>query len=285
MSDGDEFDIGPESEQKTSLALATRDSWFGVGKKDKESVLQILDDISEDYTEVELTEAETSKLSRQLKKMAIGSSSFSPMLCQGADCPFASRCELVQMKGHPRHGKAPVDKQCLLEVTSFRDATLAYMQEYDVDPNNFTELGMVGELAEIEVLLWRLNMNLALPQNASLVIDQTTSIDPRTGEPVVQQMVSPLFEQKQKLGRRKTQLIKLMVGDRQEKYKKEAALKQKTEADTSSMMADVKKNLLRFQQELDKKTNSATIIDAEFSEPQALTPEDLIGHDEGESDK
>lgn len=272
----------PKDEEPTSMGLVAKSSWFEEGEKDQENLVQVLNDITEDYSAVQLNREEAGQLTRQLKRMATGSAQFSPMECAGAECPFHRRCPLVQMKdsedSHPRHGKAPVGKQCLLEVTMLRDGTLNLVREYEVDPNNFTEFNLVTEIAEIEILQWRLNMMLSRPENASLVIDQVVGTD-QDGNPLVQQQVSPIFEQKQKLANRKTKLVKLMVGDRQEKYKKEAALKQKTEADASSTMAEVKKNLRVLQQDIEAKIEEANTVEGEI-----VTPEDLIGHAEEGSD-
>jgi hypothetical protein len=265
-----------EEEDKTEMGLVVKSTWLEDGEKDQTTLLSVLNDITEDYATVNLDRGEAETLTRQLKRMSIGSAQFSPMECAGARCPFASRCPLVQMKGSPdshvSHGKAPVGKQCLLEVTMLRDGIINLVREYDVEMNNFTEFNLVSEIAEIEVLQWRLNMLLSRPENATLVIDQVVGVD-QEGNPLTQQQVSPIFEQKQKLANRKTKLIKLMVGDRQEKYKKEAALKQKTEADASSTMAEVKKNLTVLQLEIDKKMEEAKTIDVVM-----LSPEDLIGN-------
>jgi hypothetical protein len=269
--------------EQTQMGLVARSSWFKDGEKDQNNLLEVLNDITEDYSQVNLNKAEAGQLTRQLRRMSTGSAQFAPMECAGADCPFARRCPLVQMKDSPdshiRHGKAPVGQQCLLEVTMLRDGTLNLLREYEVDPNNFTEFNLVTEIAEIEILQWRLNMLLSRPENASLVLDQVVGVG-QDGSPIVQQQVSPIFEQKQKLANRKTKLIKLMVGDRQEKYKKEAALKQKTEADASSTMAEVKKNLRVLQTEIEAKIEEANTIEGEV-----LTPEDLIDNaiEEGDS--
>jgi hypothetical protein len=268
MSD-DEIKIGPESPGVNTLSALTKKTWNDPSKKTKEGLLHILDQSFSDYSEIELTEAESAKLSNTLKRLSTGASSFAMLHCQGSQCPFASRCALAQMgkdQVHP-HGKAPVGQDCLLEATLLRDAVTSYIQEYQVDPVNFTEVNIVTELAEIEVLLWRINMQLATGENAMLVINQTIGFDRATGQAIVQQQVSPLFEQKQKLAARKSKLTKLMVGDRQEKYKKEAALKQKPDADASSQMSDVKKQLQALQNKL-KVQNGTPVIDAELVSPE-----------------
>lgn len=262
------------SPKTSSVELVAKQNWLQPEEKTQKNLLKILDEVTSDYRDIQLNEQEAAILNKQLRKMSIGSAGFSPMHCSGSQCPFASRCPLVQMapSGHPHHGKAPVGQPCILEMTMFRDATTSYMKEYDVHPQNFTEFNIVTELAEIEVLQWRLNMALALPQNATLVIDQVVSIDPTTGQPITQQQVSPLFEQKQKLANRKTKLIKLMVGDRQEKYKKEAALKQRPEDDAATAMSKLKKDLQKLSQNINKQLKDVgPIIDVEV-----VTPNDLI---------
>lgn len=274
MSDNDEdVKIGPETPPVKTLAGLTRQTWNDPAKKTKDGLLHILDQSFSDYSEIELTEAESAKLATTLKRLSTGASSFALLNCQGSACPFASRCPLVQMGKSPErvHGKAPVGQDCLLEATLLRDAATSYIQEYQVDPVNFTEVNIVTELAEIEVLLWRINMQLSTGENALLVIDQTVGFDRESGQPITQQQVSPLFEQKQKLAARKSKLTKLMVGDRQEKYKKEAALKQKPDADASSQMSDVKKQLQALQTKLAGQARSPggpSIIDAEIVSPE-----------------
>lgn len=248
---------------KKSLALVTKGTWTDLETKTKKNLKTILEAGAEDYSSIELTEKEEKELTKTLKKMATGAASFAPMKCAGSQCPFASECPLQKA------GKAPVNLPCLLEETAFKEAVISYVSEYDVDPNNFTELGICTELAEIEVLQWRLTMALRRPENAGLVIEQSVGVD-RDGSEITQLQVSPIFEQKQKLANRKSKLVKLMVGDRQEKYKKEAALKQSTDQDASSQMASVKQQLKELQSQATRANKNMDIIDAEVVTPESL---------------
>ena len=258
----DDILIGKTTPGVTSLAKVARDNKTDPVKSTRQGVLNIIDDSVSDYSSIELTEAESILLGKSLKRLSTGSASWAILQCKGSECPFARRCPLVQMKSNTSHGKAPVGQDCLLESTLFRETLSSYLQEYQVDAINYTEVNIVTELAEIETMLWRINMQLGESENALLVIDQTIAFD-GTNE-IVQQQVSPLFEQKQKLATRKSKLVKLMVGDRQEKYKKEAALKQKPDSDASSAMSEVKRRLQVLQQQV----NSAKIIDAEIVSPE-----------------
>lgn len=254
---GDDFIVTPSGPPTTSLST--------IRSSNKKDVLNILEESFDDYSDIELTEEESTKLQKTLKRLSTGSSSFILLNCHGAACPFASKCPLVKMQG-PRgtpHGKAPVGKDCLLEASMLRDAASSYLLEYEVDINSYTEVNIVTELAELEVLLWRINMQLGMEGNSLLVKDQIIGFDRGTHEAITQQQVSPLFEQKLKLSTRKSKLIKLMVGDRQEKYKKEAALKRKPDNDASSQMSDVKKQLQQLQNKLLLNNNSEKVVSPE----------------------
>ena len=69
-----------------------------------------------------------------------------------------------------------------------------------------------------------------------------------------------------------------MVGDRQEKYKKEAALKVRLDDDPSSQMALMRSRLENLQREL----NTASIPKQleETSKKVIMTPEDLIASED-----
>jgi hypothetical protein len=222
----------------------------------------------DDYSEMEFTPQEASKLTNHIKRLSTGASAMTPLVCHGPQCPFASRCPLQQM------GKAPIGKQCLIEVQLMKDFIIRAMMEYDVDPNSFTEVAYINELAEIEVLLMRLNMSISRPENAELVIDQIVAIG-QDGTPVIQKQVSPYQEQKEKLLARRSRVIKLMVGDRQEKYKKEAALKVKLDKDPSSKMAIMRGKLEALSSKLDQLSSE----DPEESKERSVTPQDLIDNE------
>ena len=278
MSDDLEIKIGKSTPGVTTLSKLAKDNKVDPVKNTRQGILNILDDSISDYSSIELTEAETVTLGKTLKRLSTGAASFALLHCTGADCPFASKCPLVAMPSKDRHGKAPVGMDCLLESTMLRETASAYLQEYQVDAINYTEVNIVTELAEIETLIWRINMQLSEAENSLLVIDQTIGFDRGTNLPIVQQQVSPLFEQKQKLAARKSKLVKLMVGDRQEKYKKEAALKQKPDADASSQMSDVKRQLEQLQQKIN--TAGGKIIDAEIMSPEKF----MLQEGEGEKE-
>lgn len=163
---------------------------------------------------------------------------------------------------------------CLIEVNLLREWTTNYFNEYQVDPNNFTEIGMINELAEIEVYLWRLSQTLARPENADLTDEVVVGFTPK-GDALTNRQISIALEAKEKLYNRKAKITKLMVGDRQEKYKRDAALKTNNESDPSNSMSELRSKIERLSVEVNKKQlqmDSSKMIDA-----KVVTPEDLLG--------
>jgi len=187
-------------------------------------------------------------------------------------------------QGDPQHGKAPVGRQCLLEVQLIKEWIIRYFEEFDIDPNNFTEVGYVNELADLMVLEMRVNMNLAKSENAALIIDQTVGVD-REGDPIIQKQISPFLEMKDKIATRRSKIITLMVGDRREKYKKEAALKIKIDADPSTEHAAMRARLENLKRELDNVSKEfPKLIEGEKPEekiiPGVLTPEEFMASED-----
>ena len=235
------------------------------GKLTKSNYFRFLEHDLDSYEDIELDPNEAKKIHAHLQKLSTGSTAMIPIYCAGPQCPFAHRCPLIQID------KAPIGRQCIIEVQLLREWTLRYFEEYDVDPNNFTEIGYINELAEIEILLTRINMNLAKPENAELVIDQVAHIS-HDGTPILQKQLSPFMDQKERLQNRRSKVIKLMVGDRQERYKKESALKVKMEQDPSSQMAQMRGKLEALQRNLTLAADTSPSIEKEGK----ITPQDLI---------
>jgi len=231
------------------------------GKLTRSNYFRFLRNDLDDYQDLEFTPAQAQSIHNHLLKMSTGSTAMTPMYCGGALCPFQDRCIFSSM------GKAPIGRQCLVEVELMKQWVVDYMIEFDVDPANFTEVAYANELAEIMILERRLNMNLAKAENAELVTDAVMGVD-REGDPIIQKQISPFMELKDKLSNRRSKIIKLMVGDRQEKYKKEAALKVKLGADPSDKMASMRTRLENLSRELDEQEK--------FSKESRLSPEDII---------
>jgi len=250
------------------------------GELTRHKYFEFLDIDFDDYSDIEYTVEEGKRIAQHLRKMKTGHTAMVPMTCS-PKCPFRLRCVLFQMD------KAPFGRACPIETNLIKEWTMNYFNDYEVDPNNFTEVGIINELAEIEVYLWRLSQTLAKPENAELIEENVVGFSP-DGQPLTTKQLSSALAAKESLYNRRSKLIKLMVGDRQEKYKREAALKVRDDNDPSSSMADLKSRIQKLSRDLDKqqirlKEESGDIIDviAEPVKPKSISAEDIInGSDE-----
>lgn len=173
-----------------------------------------------------------------------------------------------------------ITSNCFLESQLLMNWRRTYVLEYDVDPNNFTELGLVNDLAEIELLNWRLNNNLAKAEFADLLQEETVAVD-REGNVLTKKTVSPLLEMKEKLSNRRSRIIKSLVGDREGQYKREAALKIRTSEDSSTSMADLRRLLEKVAAQHKQLTQQTEAEEREnklerLEEPVQVTPDDMI---------
>lgn len=255
-------------EEKESVSLAGYSTTTS-GKLTKSNYFRFLNLDLDDYSDIQMTPHQAKRISSHLNKLSTGSHAMVPLSCSGPSCPFASHCVLQ------KEGLAPLGRQCLPEVHLLKKYSVQYFEEFDVNPDNFTEVGYISELAELMILEMRLNMNLARPENATLMIDEPVGAD-REGVPIYKLAISPMIELKEKLSNRRMKIVKLMVGDRQEKYKKEAALKLRIDEDPSSKMATMARELGSLQRNLTRMQDEAKT--ATFS--KILTPEDLMSEDE-----
>lgn len=260
-----------ESREPKEIVTLGGTAITGAGKLTRSNFFRFIGHNLDQYEDVKLSKDEAVRIHHHIQKLSTGSAAMIPMYCGGPKCPFAERCPLQKI------GKAPLGRQCLIEVQLMKEWIIRYFEEYDIDPNNFTEISYINELAEIEVMLMRLNMNLAKRENSELVIDQVVGIANDGQTPLLQKNVSPFMELKDRLQSRKSKIVKLMVGDRQEKYKKEAALKVKIDSDPSSKMAAMRSKLDELSREMDSFQKGEEkvrdpglspqhIIDADFEE-------------------
>lgn len=258
--------------------------------KKKYDFLELINQPPEDYETIKkLTPKEVKKLTRHMSHLITGASAAIPIICHGElRCPMKEGCPLIKIDRERREydPDAPsvlkLGSNCELEINLLNEWTMLYMSEYEINQEDFTEFMMVRELAEVELMLWRINNNLAKPEHAEFIQESTVGFD-NNGNPLTKREISSLFDAKERLINRKHRLIKLMVGDRQEKYKRDAALKIRNTDDPSTNAAKLRNQIDRLivqAKSLDQKLkeDGGGIIDIKEDEDM-LTPEDLIDED------
>lgn len=248
----------------------------------KSNFFKFLELSPDDYSDITFTAEEANRIRGAMCHLSTGASAAIPLICSGlVKCPFTHRCPIAkEEKRRKQEDPAassilPIGRACLVELNLINEWTRLYVEEYDIDENSFTEFEMVRELAEIELMLTRLNYNLCKPENAELVQDVVVGVD-REGNPLTRKETNALFEAKERLNTRKSRIIKLMVGDRQEKYKEAAALKTSKDKDPSKSSADLRRQIETLQREMIAlKEKEGKLIDVPIGKGP-LSPDDLI---------
>ncbi len=249
-------------EDKINKLVSTAQQEENKASNSREVFLSLIADNPSDYSGFVFSEHEMKQVQRHLTRAAFGAASALPMTCKGVEkCPFSDSCLLVQMRK-----ELPIGKPCFWESQLLNEWRRKYIMEYDIDPDCMTELALVSELSEIELLLYRVNLCMSKPENAELVQMDITGTD-REGMPLTKQSISAFFEIKEKLLKKRNATIKAMVGDRQEKYKREAALKLKNEQDISIRSATIHEEIRRA---MNQATTNPPLLEA------PLTPDAII---------
>jgi hypothetical protein len=133
-------------------------------------------------------------------------------------------------------------------------------------------------------MLWRINNGLSKEDNAELIQETVVGTD-RDGTPLTRKEMNTLVDVRERMVNRKSKLVKLMVGDRQEKYKREAALKTREEKDPSTSAAQLRNKITLLLKDAETKVlqlqeKEGNVIDVPYQEDspkeETITPESLI---------
>lgn len=197
----------------------------------------------DDYSDIALTDEQAQLVSRHLRYMSTGLNAIVPIYCGGKDkCPFARSCPFVKID------KIPLGRICPVEASLVKLWTEAYINEFNVDPANFSELAMVQELAELDIYDRRATFLLQEGEGQTMLQQQAVGTDP-DGNPIYQTQIHQAWEVKERVKNRKLRLLEALVGTRKEKYKRDAALKRGPASDPSSEMAALRAKLEALRQE------------------------------------
>jgi hypothetical protein len=192
----------------------------------------------ENYGHILLTAEEARKVHYRLQGVKWGGAVAKvPLFCGGEKiCPFAQDCVFVEIS------KVPVGRKCPIEVELMAFWTARYMSEFEVDPGNHSEVGMITELVELDIYDLRASMILARPEFADMTKDVVVGVD-RDGKPIVNKEVHKAWELKERVKKRKHKILESLVGTRKEKYKRDAALKRHSERGPSTKAIELKRKL------------------------------------------
>lgn len=177
-----------------------------------------------------------------MRKMKHGLYARAPLVCKGTKCPSRETCQLLGM------GLAPEGERCPIEIAALADVFEGYVKEFGIEPHNIVDLGLVKELAQIEVALDRIADRLA---SEDMIQEVTIGIS-ETGREIKQPQTHKAIGIWDTLIRRKHEILRLLAATRKDKLenKMDAAFDPATEA---AMLVQRKRELEARERELQRR--------------------------------
>jgi hypothetical protein len=169
-------------------------------------------------------------------KIKTGAFTSIPMICQNHKCPFKGTCEYY------KEDSAPEGDPCPYEMAMLRTFMADYMEQLDVDPDNWVEVSQIRDLVDQEIQMIRKSKYLA---KDNFIQENIIGID-SDGDPVIKKEMHLGIEWEDKLLRRKAQMLKQILGTRESKMKAGA-----TAIDSAQNMATLVEKLRKIDQDRD----------------------------------
>lgn len=207
------------------------------------------------YKDLELTAEEVRQVKIAISRMSHGVFASLPLRCMGELCPQKSECPLFAM------GKAPVGKKCLIEMKMIEELYLSFTAQFNVSPESYTELLLIDDLITTEILLKRALNALSDPSIRQKFYTVNKQLDdheiPFTElqDGTIMRMIDteygkmheinihPLLVQAERLMGKKASLLTKLVATPQERYKRDSALKVRSNEDTANNLPKAREKI------------------------------------------
>lgn len=180
-----------------------------------------------------------------------------PMICQNHKCPFKGTCEYY------KDNSAPEGEPCPYEMGMLRTFIADYMEELDVDPENWVEVGQIRDLVDQEIQMIRKSKYLA---KDDFIQENVVGVD-SDGDPVFKKEMHLAVEWEDKILRRKAQMLKQILATRESKVKAGAAT-----IDSAQNMASLMERMRKIDKDRDdeiKRTLQIVDVDTYIVEDSA----------------
>lgn len=137
-----------------------------------------------------------------------------PIICKGKRCAFGETCYLL------KSGEAPEGERCPLEIAASVDLFYSLCKELDVKEEDFVDATLIKQLIDIEIQLLRADRLLASDGN---VIQHSVVAVNEKGEPIWRPDVHKAIELKDRLMKRKHEVLTLLNATRKDKAEQKIA--------------------------------------------------------------
>jgi hypothetical protein len=166
--------------------------------------------------EKEMSPEQALKFRNHIIRMKVGTSAIIPMLCGGSRCPV-KHCSFHAYKNWP------ISEPCPVEGNLVAVWTRNYVDDLEINPENRTELILVNQLVECDIIDYRANVALSCDEEAwtLLKVDVTTVADGVTNEVT---NAHPILEIKERTQSRRLKVLESLSATRKERIKRAASL-------------------------------------------------------------
>lgn len=113
--------------------------------------------------------------------------------------------------------KAPLGLPCLVESNLLYFYTSQYMEEFDVDQSRFTELHLIGELAEFDIYEMRATKLIA--EKYPTMLQEVCMGFDSDGNAIINEDISRVFELKERLKKSRMKILETLMATRKERAK------------------------------------------------------------------
>lgn len=151
---------------------------------------------------------EAKKAAMSMLSTKIGLYSRIPIICKAASCPYVETCSLA------KYDLAPEGEACPTEAASIELRYAAYDQQFNLDESSFTDLNLVSELINLDIMADRCKALISKEQVP--VVDIVAGINDR-GEEYTQPQVSKYWDAYEKTLKRRQEILQLMMATRRDK--------------------------------------------------------------------
>jgi len=227
------------------------------GKVSKTDFFNFLNLPAEHYANLEkvMTPEQALKFRNHIVKMKVGVAAAMPMICSGARCPV-KQCPFHKTKDWP------IAEICPIESNLIAAWTKNYVDDLLVDIDSRTEMILVNQLVECDMIDYRANLGLSRDEEGWTLL--RTDVIPAGEADYESVNLNPLLEAKDRAQSRRMKVLEALMATRKEKTKKAAMLKQREDGDTGEHWARLKSALKAIDKVQTKKPSIEAIkADAE----------------------
>jgi len=187
---------------------------------------------------LELNTEELHYVKKSMRHMRTGVGRTVPVKCSGNKCPFKDQCPFFKI------GRLPENEPCPVESLLMDLYTKRYLDEFDVRAEDMSEITMMQMLAATHIIEMRAFAVLGSGEHGSPdgLVKNVMGFT-QDDKPIMQLMEHPAYNQLERAWRWRKSILESMVGTRKERYKKDAALKEKSGVSLSMTAADLKSKI------------------------------------------